>query len=48
MGKGQWQYAAYMSVQQVLDCGNAGDCTNGGDPNLVHKYAYSTVNTMTE
>jgi len=42
LGKGQWQYAAYMSPQQVLDCGNAGDCTNGGDPNLVHKYAYTT------
>jgi len=42
LGKGQWQYAAWLSVQHVLDCANAGDCKNGGDPNAVHLYAQKT------
>jgi len=37
-GKGQWEYATWLSVQHALDCSNAGNCS-GGNVNQLHQYA---------
>jgi len=38
LGKGQWQWATWLSVQHLLDCGGAGNCSTGSD---AAAYAYA-------